>query len=199
MRSAMILFLEPKLKEAILLTKSLFFDTDCLCAFLWIKNESLLPKLYPDQIVIPRPVYKEMCRPTTPQLKARVDALAAQNLVTIQDLDICSEEYRTYFQLTECPAAGHMVIGNGEAASIALARQYGGIVASNNLRDIRSYIAEFNLDHITTGDILVDAFHKGFITEHEGNILWAKMLAKQRRIGAKSFTDYLKSIAGRHN
>ena len=82
--------------------------------------------------------------------------------------------------------------GNGEAAAISLAKQYDGIVASNNLRDIQGYITEFGLRHMTTGDILTDAFQRGFITEDEGNDIWAQMLAKRRKLGAKSFTDYLK-------
>lgn len=174
------------------MTDSLFFDTDCLSAFLWVRNESLLPQLYPGKIIIPRPVYTELCRPNISHLKDRVDMLLVQNLVTIQNLDIDSEEYGTYYQLTEAPAKGHKVIGKGEAASISLAKKYGGIVASNNLRDIQTYISEFGLKHTTTGDILVDAYNKGLITENEGNAIWANMLAKRRRLGAASFTEYLK-------
>ena len=174
------------------MTDSLFFDTDCLSAFLWVRNESLLPQLYPGKIIIPRPVYTELCRPNISHLKDRVDMLLVQNLVTIQNLDIDSEEYGTYYQLTEAPAKGHKVIGKGETASISLAKKYGGIVASNNLRDIQTYISEFGLKHTTTGDILVDAYNKGLITENEGNAIWANMLAKRRRLGAASFTEYLK-------
>lgn len=176
------------------MTDLLFCDTDCLSAFLWVRNESLLPQLYPGKVIIPRPVYTELCRPNTPQLKNRIDVLLAQNLVSIQDIPIDSEEYSTYYQLTESPTKEHVVIGNGEAASISLAKKYGGIVASNNLRDIKSYISEFGLKHTTTSDILVDAYKRGLITEKEGNTIWANMLAKRRRLGAASFTDYLKQI-----
>jgi len=176
-----------------LLTEALFFDTDCLSAFLWVGNESLLPQLYPGKIVIPKPVYTELDRPSIPHLKARVDALVAANLVTIQEITVGSEEYKTYYQLTEEPAQGHKIIGLGEAASIALAKQYGGIVASNNFRDISTYIEEFSLKYTTTADILVDAYERGFITESQGNTIWSNMLSKRRRIGGASFSDYLKS------
>lgn len=33
--------------------------------------------------------------------------------------------------------------------------------------------------HITTGDILVEAFKKGLITEQEANEIWASMLKKR--------------------
>ena len=175
------------------MTDTLFFDTDCLCALLWVGNESLLPRLYPGKTIIPRPVYTEICKPTIPHLKARIDALLNQNLVTIQEISIDSEEYEIYYQLTEAPKENHKIIGNGEAASISLAKKYGGIVASNNLSDIQDYISEYHLQHTTTADILVDAYNQNIITESQGNTIWANMLAKRRRLGAPTFTDYLKS------
>lgn len=39
------------------MTDFLFFDTDCISAFLWVNEESLLEKLYPCKIVIPKEVY----------------------------------------------------------------------------------------------------------------------------------------------
>ena len=188
----MILFLVKKRREELFLTNTLFFDTDCLCAFLWVGNESLLPRLYPGKVVVPRPVYTELCRPTIPHLKARVDALVKQNLIIIQDINIDSEEYETYYELTEAPKNHRKIIGNGEAASISLAKKYGGIVASNNLSDIADYISEYHLQHTTTADILVDAYSRNIITESQGNKIWSDMVAKRRRLGASSFTDYLK-------
>lgn len=35
------------------MTDKIFFDTDCLSAFLWIKNENILVKLYGGKIVLP--------------------------------------------------------------------------------------------------------------------------------------------------
>lgn len=173
------------------MTERLFFDTDCLSAFLWVRRQGLLPRLYPDGVVIPRPVYRELSRPGAPHLRQRLDALLAQHLVSVQDIAIDSEAYATYYQLTEAPAPGHKVIGSGEAASIALAREQGGIVASNNLKDIQACISQFRLRHVTTGDILTDAYRRGILTLAEGNTIWAAMLAKRRRLGAVSFSAYL--------
>lgn len=86
-----------------------------------------------------------------------------------------------------------MVIGKGEAASIALAKQYDGIVASNNLKDISLYIAQMDLKHLTTGDILLAALERGYITEAQGNTIWTKMLSKRRKLGAANFTAYIQA------
>lgn len=179
------------------MTDVLFFDTDCLSAFLWVRNESLLPALYPGKIVIPRPVYRELSNPVVSHLKDRIDTLLNNHQASIQDIPIDSDEYAIYYQLTESPEPGHVMIGNGEAASIALAKKYDGIVASNNLRDIQSYISEFGLRHITTGDILIEAYQKCLITEEEGNRIWSDMLAKRRKLGASSFSAYLAAKSDR--
>ena len=43
-----------------LLTEKYFFDTNCLSAFLWIRKESILSKLYAGRIILPAQVYKEI-------------------------------------------------------------------------------------------------------------------------------------------
>lgn len=102
-----------------------------------------------------------------------------------------TELYNLYHKLTRNPDPGYKVIGAGEAASIAMAKIYDGIVASNNLSDINVYINRFSLKHLTTGDILVDAFKQGIISESQGNQIWANMLSKRRLLGASSFTEHL--------
>ena len=42
------------------MTDDLFFDTDCLSAFLWINDTNILQALYAGKIVLPDPVYQEM-------------------------------------------------------------------------------------------------------------------------------------------
>lgn len=57
------------------MTKELFIDTDCISAFLWVGNESLLSQLYPGKVVMPKPVYDEIDRPNLSWMKARADIL----------------------------------------------------------------------------------------------------------------------------
>lgn len=167
------------------MTDSLFFDSDCISAFLWVGNENLLIRLYPGKIVIPKPVYEELSYPGIAHLKARIDTLLAAGQALVEAIHTDTETYALYYQLTTAPQCGRAIIGKGEASSIALAKSHDGVVASNNLKDISSYIYEFGLKHITTGDILLDALGRG-------NMIWASMLAKRRKLGAPSFTDYIR-------
>ena len=50
-------------------TEQYFFDTDCLSAFLWVREESILAKLYAGKIILPSQVYQELQK--VPHLSAR--------------------------------------------------------------------------------------------------------------------------------
>ena len=65
------------------MTEPLFFDTDCISAFLWVNNESILSKLFPGRIVIPKEVYDELSHPGVNRvkgLKAQVDLMLRQGM-----------------------------------------------------------------------------------------------------------------------
>ena len=134
------LFTGTKSKEVKCLTDSVFFDSDCISSFLWVRYENLLTKLYPGKIVIPKPVYDELSYPGIAHLRARVDTLLSAGQAQVEAIITGTETYALYYQLTVAPHGGHVIIGKGEAASISLAKSSDGIVASNNLKDISSYI-----------------------------------------------------------
>ena len=97
-----------------LLTEPLFFDTDCLSAFLWVNNQSLLALLYPGRVVIPAEVYVELSRPTIPHLKTRIDMMLSSGDARIESIQIDTEEYKLYRKMITSPDPGHIPIGSGE-------------------------------------------------------------------------------------
>jgi predicted nucleic acid-binding protein len=105
-----------------------------------------------------------------------------------------TEEYNFYHELVISPQKGQKIIGRGEAAALALAKVRNGIIASNNLKDISRYVSLYNLDYVTTCDILVEALNKELIDESLGNKIWNNMLQKRRLLPASTFSDYLKSV-----
>lgn len=175
------------------MTKDIFIDTDCISAFLWVGNESLLAQLYPERVIMPKPVYDELDRPNLTWMKERIDSMISAGTLRVIELTAGTEEFELYYKMTENPEEGHRIIGEGEASALALAKSKNGIVASNNFRDILSYINEYSLEYITTADILADAYTQGIIDENQGNVIWANMLRKRRKLGAANFSDYLAS------
>ena len=180
-------------RERKTLTDPLFFDTDCLSAFLWVGEEGLLHKLYPLRLILPTPVYTELSfdNPRIRALRNRIDIMINNKQFIKKDIMVGTDEYELYNRLTTQPEDNHTIIGKGEAAAIALAKTNGGIVASNNLSDVLAYTQEFALQHTTTGMIMVEAFQQQLISETEGTSIWASMLQKKRKLGALTFSDYL--------
>ena len=173
------------------MTDVLYFDTDCISAFLWVKAEHILTTLHSRNMVIPQQVYDELSNPYTPHLKERVDRIITNGDISVKSILTGTSEFSLYTKLTNSPDEGRSIIGRGEASVISLASTSGGIIASNNLRDVKSYALDLGLRHITTGDILIKAYETSLITENDGNDLWNAMLAKKRKLGPASFTEYL--------
>lgn len=176
------------------MTELLFFDTDCFSAFLWVKQEHILLNLYPGRIVLPQEVFLELSNPSIPHLQSKVAALRSSGAITTQPILVNTEEYQLYHQIAVSPPKGRTIIGKGEAAALALAKVYGGIIASNNLKDISRYIERYQLKYLTTGGILVSALNAGLINEATGDQIWSKMLSKRRFLPTTSFFDYLKTV-----
>ena len=172
------------------MTDDLFFDTDCLSAFLWINETNILHELYGGRIVLPEPVYQELSNPCIPHIKQRADIMINNKDIYVKTIDTDTAEYKLYAELVH-GEMGQKSIGRGEAGGIALAKTYNGILASHNYKDIAIYIKKYNLKHIDTGQILVEALGKGLITEADGNNIWSKMLDKKRRLPDNTFSEYL--------
>ena len=166
------------------MTDDLFFDTDCLSAFLWINDTNLLEQLYGGKIIIPGPVYQELSNPSIPHIKKRADTLVGKEFASIKQIEVDKEEYDLYRTLVKGTKT-EKAIGKGEAAGIALAKTYDGILASNNWKDIALYIQKYNLRHIDTGTILIEGLKKELITEAQGNTIWEQMLNRNRMLPEK--------------
>lgn len=176
--------------------ETLFFDNDCISAFLWIDDTSVVTTLYGGRVAIPTQVYNELsaCRGQATVLKERIDAMIGNGDAVIVDMETDSKEYEIYSKLAISPEGDDIIIGKGEAACIALAKERNGILASNNLKDITKYIELYGLKHVTTGDILVEAYERSILTKDKIEEMWSEMLSKRRRLGADTFEEYLTNV-----
>ena len=74
------------------MTDTYFFDTDCLSAFLWVREESILAKLYSGRIILPSQVYQEIQR--VPHLLKRVNTLISNGDLSVKSMEVGSIEYK---------------------------------------------------------------------------------------------------------
>ncbi|MDR2944856.1 MAG: hypothetical protein LBU81_07255 [Methanosarcinales archaeon] len=170
----------------------IYFDTDCLSSFLWIRKQKLLVSHFRN-IKISDEVYSELCNPTVPHLKKRTDQLLKSNNLKRETLMVGTPEWQLYLEMTR---GKDMKIGKGEAATIALAKCSNGITASNNLKDICYYIKKYQLINKTTACILRDMYIQGIINEITGNIIWNDLMMKRPKSIPRNiltFSDYIKA------
>lgn len=59
--------------------------------------------------------------------------------------------------------------GKGESACMAVCRHNDNIIASNNTKDIKHYCEQFNIQYLTTMDVLAVGYLKGMLTAAEGD------------------------------
>ena len=176
------------------MTDKLFFDTDCISSFLWVNEENILFKLYSNKIILPKQVFIELSNPCVPHIGRRVKELCSNGDISTMEILTNTEEYELYHKLAILPSKGERRIGKGEAATVALAKTYNGIIASNNLKDIYKYIEKYNLEHVDTGKILIAALDNKYIDEATGNRIWTDMIARKRMLPATTFTEYLSKM-----
>ncbi len=170
----------------------IFFDTDCLSSFFWVDEEKLLVDIQLGCLVVPRQVIDELSNPSVPHLGKKIQDLLAKELVSPGEILAGSEAADLFYEMAYQPERGLYPIGKGEAAVLALAKVNGGVVASNNLKDIGVYLRKYRLRNIRTGYILAKALNQGLITEDTGNLIWQRMLKRRRILPTNSFSSYLK-------
>ncbi len=178
----------------LLFKKQIFYDTDCFFTFLVIDKVFILKKLF-KEINIPKPAYDELillCN--DPMLKKSFNDIISSGFVKIINMDIFSEEYTKYKCIKNGYWDNFKVVGKGEAAALSYAIVNDGIIASNNLSDVKSYVKKFNLTLLTSSMIIAISFENQIITEKEANSIWNDMLNKKRKLPANSFLEYYKYI-----
>jgi len=168
----------------------IFFDTDCLSAFLWSGSQCLLTKLYPGRIVIPAETLRELRRVHRELFVQRIDQLLETDQVSVADLVEAGDEADLYMKMPRFPDSSHKAVGRGEAMAMCLTYFRHGILASNNLRDTRAYIQELGLSFKTTGRTMADAYEDGLISSDEAEAIWKTMVDEGCWLGADTFSEF---------
>ena len=168
------------------------FDTDCISSFLWIKRLDIVNDLFPNQIIIPQTVYDELNKIKDPQYRFLINDLHTQilnNNFELKNIMISDQEFNEYRKLVSMKTPKR--IGRGEAAAIVMARSLNGTLASNNLRDILSYVEKNKLPYICTEHILCFSYEKSYISIEEGNQIWND-IKKYKRLPNCDFEEIVR-------
>lgn len=176
----------------ILPNKPIFYDSDVLVCFLEIGECSILKELF-FKVIIPDQVFAELNKPNTPKtVRDNLKILMDEGFVVVKELKFASPEYIKY----DCMVKGFWCddgksIGNGESAAIALAIENNGILASNNLKDVKCFCEEFDIPLITASIILAFSYSLGFNSKKHISFIWEKIVQDTFQIMPKdTFEEY---------
>lgn len=162
----------------ILFETDVFYDSDCLSCFLAVRECGILQKLF-SEIIVPGVVAHEILKKGTPQhIKDNFNDLVKLDFVEVRGMEVGSSEHELFNDIKR----DYEFMGDGEAAVIALTQENGGVIASNNLRDVKDYVEDYDLNLITTAFILAIAYENHLKTKEELDKIWKDMINNGRKI-----------------
>ena len=85
-------------------------------------------------------------------------------------------------------------LGEGESACMAYCRYNDDILASSNLRDIKIYCEEHNIEYYTTMDFLYEAFQKEIFTEAECDEFIYNVKSQNSKLPVDTISEYIEQF-----
>ena len=176
-------------------SKPIFQDSDCLICFLETNEEIVLKNLF-EKILIPYSVYSELTRPKSPDIvKKNLQSLINEGFVEIIQIEFGSNEFKTFENISSGKFTSGEIVGRGESAAIALAIEYNGIVASNNLRDVVFFSNHFKVPILTSSMIMAFSLELKLMTKDELEIIWQKILNNtKQKLPKQTFDEYYEEL-----
>lgn len=166
--------------------KKVLLDADVISHFIKGRRLLLLPRLYPNQIVILDKVKDEIERSRSRELKMQTDGLLAVKGIERKKFPDDMNVIKEYARLMK------QGLGSGESACMACARYDETIIiASSNIRDIKGYCDENGIECLTTMDILLEAYLSGLLTEEESNAFIWEVKEKRSILPVDSIRGYI--------
>ena len=165
-------------------TKIILIDADVVSHFIQGGEIYALGSIYPNKIKVLDKVYAELER--FPKKKTEVDNLLNQGILELEKFPDSNHEIRKeYLWIKKM-----MFKGDGESACLAVARYNQNIIASSNLKDIKSYCQLHNVQYFTTMNFLCEALKNGLFDTARCDRFIAKVIQKGGKLPVSKMSDY---------
>jgi predicted nucleic acid-binding protein len=164
----------------------LVLDTDFVSSFAWVDRMEIIEGLYSNRMIVLEEVMVELERAR--HLADRVCFSIMHGPIRRMEMMVGSAEALEYIRLHDSDR-----YGSGEAACMAYAYYHDGIVASNNLRDVKRYCGDRKIQLLTTADVLMQVYEEERLDLNRVDSIWRRMVEKRNRLPAASFAEYLAS------
>jgi hypothetical protein len=164
--------------------KKIILDADVIIHFCKGGQLGILPQVFLNKIYVPDVVYLESL---SLEYKNQVNNLF--NFKLAYELEIKAEinvlkEYKRLISLK---------FGKGESACMAYCRFHHDVIGSSNLKDIRLYCEENNIDYLTTMDFIAEAYRTGKLDEAACDFFIYNVKLKGSKLPCDSIAEFLKN------
>ncbi|TAE23853.1 MAG: hypothetical protein EAZ91_21430 [Cytophagales bacterium] len=173
------------------MSKTILVDADVVSHFVSAGEILTLPKIFPYPVKLLDKVYAELER--WRERKQAVDNLVNFKLIEVipfpeNNHEIVKEFFRIRTKLDK---------GVGESACMAVARYTRDILASSNLRDIKSYCETHQIVYLTTMDFLCHALTTGLFDETRCDAFIAAVRRKGQKLPVDAMSKFTcRDLAG---
>lgn len=165
-------------------SRIILIDADVVSHFITGEQILTLPSIFDLPIKILDKVYDELSNFNSK--KRHVDNLVNYRLIEVIPFpEENSEIKKEYHHIKKL-----MFKGDGEAACLAVVRYTNNIIASSNLKDIKSYCDMHKIEYLTTMDFLCEALNKGLLTEVQCDEFISKVLSARSKLPVKNMKSY---------
>lgn len=164
--------------------KYILIDADVVSHFITAGEILSINSIFPYDVLVLDKVYAELERFT--RKKQQVDNLINLGILKVipfpEDNEAIKKEYAHIKKL--------MFKGDGESACLAVVRHTRDILASSNLKDIKSYCERHQLSYLTTMDFLCYAIHSGIWDRARCDLFIAAVLAAGSKLPVSRMADH---------
>ena len=163
--------------------KKIILDADVVIHFLKGGHIGIMSQIFPNTLYMPDVVFQETFYGNE---KTEVENMFRFGFVKELEIKTDIRILAEYKKLSQ-------KFGRGESACMAYCRFHDDVIASSNLRDIKTYCEEHEITYLTTLDFLARAFHTGLLTEQECDFFIYKADPKNK-IPFRSVVVYIESL-----
>jgi hypothetical protein len=168
-------------------SRIILIDADVVSHFVTANETAVLHQIFPtNPIYMLDKVHAELQRWASPRMLSLVSDLLSKRKIHLMDFpeedEIIKKEYAWIKSM--------LFKGDGESACLAVAKYQKNILASSNLKDIKSYCITHKIDYLTTMDFLCEALRSGLFDEARCNRFISFVLAANSKLPIKKMSDY---------
>ena len=167
--------------------RKILIDADVVSHFVTGGEANVINKIFPENLIyILDKVHAELQQWRYPRVRSEISLLMSKKIIRLMDFPednaAIVKEYAWIKSM--------LFKGDGESACLAVARHNKDILASSNLKDIKSYCSMHKVDYLTTMDFLCEALRTKFFDEKRCNDFITRVIYSGSKLPVKDMAAY---------